>query len=132
MKEYKITYILNSAKETINIKSLDQHEAVEEFLKTIPDASVENVLSIIDLSKAFKSNNKIIIYVILSFIGLILFIKRGFFASILLGATTLGNKGINGSDGDKVVLFLIFGGVIFVIGFVLTIREYIRKKRISK
>jgi len=132
MRNYQITYVYRSQKTTITLEEEDENAARLKFTKIAPDVPEGNILSIVDLSRKKVLIKKLWVSVIFTLIGFILYVKRGFFASIFLGANTIGNMGFTGSDGGKVAIFFLVGGGIMIMGSIMIILELLAIFRMNK
>ena len=111
MKTYEITYIHNSTKQTINIEAKNEGEAGKKFTTMAPDVSADNVLGVVDLAKKKSKNTQLIIGILLAIVGAALFLAKGFFAANLAGA----------SDDQSIQSIAIIGGMLFLIGLIISI-----------
>lgn len=73
------------------------------------------------------NQRKLIIGIVLSILGILIFIERGYFASALLGAHTLGNMGLENQDDEKLQIISAIGGIGTLAGIILTIITITKK-----
>ena len=92
MKNYQITYVHNSQKQTIRLKADDESEVNKKFKQIAPDVPDGNILSVVDLSRKETLIKKMIVSVVFTLIGLVLYMyfERGLFAAVGGGIILIG------------------------------------------
>jgi len=67
------------------------------------------------------NKSQLVIGISLVVLGVLIFLERGYFASVFLHANNLGNMGWNSGDAEKIQIFAIGGGIGVIVGILFSI-----------